>query len=275
MTAAPPWPLLGRLDPAGLVDARLQAHHAVQLVVSLAVSFLPAAPDDSHTNLEWLPGHALAGQAIPAGTGFRGALRFDPLMLLLLDSGGTVLDEYRLAGRTLAQAYRWLGEAVGTLGAAAGALTGRKHYSIPDHPVASGTPFQPDDRASRELAGYYEGASLALTELARSRADASAVRCWPHHFDIATLATTGPGRTIGAGLSPGDDSYSEPYYYVTPYPYPTGSLPPLRLGLWHTTAWVGAVLPASTFARAGSAAAQRETIQSFLAEAAGACEALV
>jgi hypothetical protein len=34
------------------------------------------------------------------------------------------------------------------------------------------------------------------------------------------------------------------------------------------------VLPASTFARAGSAAAQRETIQSFLAEAAGACEAL-
>lgn len=35
-----PWPLVGNLDPAGLVDARLQVHHAAQLVVALGISLL-------------------------------------------------------------------------------------------------------------------------------------------------------------------------------------------------------------------------------------------
>ena len=68
MHSTVPWPLVGNLDPAGLVDARLQTHHAAQQVVALGISFLPAQPDDSHTNLEWLPGHALAGRIIPAAT---------------------------------------------------------------------------------------------------------------------------------------------------------------------------------------------------------------
>jgi hypothetical protein len=275
MPSTVPWPLVGNLDPATLADARLQAHHAAQLVVALGISLLPPQPDDSHTNLEWLPGRALAGRTIPGNTAFRGALRFDPLILMILDESGDVLDEYRLAGRTVAQGFRWLKEAVRSQGAAADQLTDRKHYSIPDHPVGHGEPFHPDDAATRELGWYYQGAHLALSDLTMSRADASEVRCWPHHFDIATLITLGPGRTVGVGLSPGDGSYPEPYYYVTPYPYPKGPLPLLDAGLWHTTDWVGAVLPASHLVRGGSAAGQRETVQGFLVQSITACEALL
>jgi hypothetical protein len=270
-----PWPPAGNLDPAGLVDARLQAHHAAQLVVALGISLLPAQPDDSHTNLEWLPGRALAGRIIPAAPPFRGALKLDPLILLVLDESGDVLDEYRLAGRTLAQAFRWLKDAVRAVGGAADQLTDKKHYTIPGHRVGEGAPFHADEAAIRELGLYYHGANLALTEVATGRSNASEVRCWPHHFDIATLMTVAPGRTVGAGLSPGDGYHAEPYYYVTPFPYPTGPLPPLKAGFWHTTDWVGAVLPASHLVRRSSAADQRATVQAYLDESIGACEALL
>jgi len=49
---------------------------------------------------------------------------------------------------------------------------------------------------------------------------ASDVLCWPHHFDIATLVTFASDRSSSVGLSPGDGSYDEPYYYVNVHPQP-------------------------------------------------------
>lgn len=275
MSPTVPWPLVGAVDPTTLADTRLQVHQAAQLVAALGISLLPPQPDDSHTNLEWLPGRALAGRSLPGHRPFRGALRLDPLILMLLDEPGDVIEEYRLAGRTLSQAFAWLREAARALGGSADRITDRKHYTIPFHPVQDGAPFQPDESALQELSGYYHGAALALTEVAASRANASTVRCWPHHFDIATLITKAPGRTVGAGLSPGDGYFAEPYYYVTPYPYPKGPFPPLRSGLWHDLEWVGTVLPASHLVRADSGSGQRDMVQDFLAESIAVCEGLL
>ena len=49
----------------------------------------------------------------------------------------------------------------------------------------------------------------------------SPVRCWPHHFDIATCVALESGdpereRGIGTGLSPGDGTYGQPYFHVNP-----------------------------------------------------------
>ena len=78
---------------------------------------------------------------------------------------------------------------------------------------------------------------------------ASPVRCWPHHFDIATLWTLGDGDaqtapSVGIGMCAGDGYYAQPYFYVTPWPRPAPErLPPLPPpGDWHTTDFVGAVL---------------------------------
>jgi hypothetical protein len=81
------------------------------------------------------------------------------------------------------------------------------------------------------------------------------VRCWPHHFDLGTLISvessddTSSGRSIGAGMSPGDNWYPEPYFYVNPHGL--AQVPEERPtlasgGHWHTEGWFGAVLTATS-----------------------------
>jgi hypothetical protein len=75
-------------------------------------------------------------------------------------------------------------------------------------------------------------------------------RCWPHHFDLATL-TSFPGADgatayVGAGLSPGDGYYDEPYFYISLYPAPdVAGLPALPApGHWHNHEFTAAVATA-------------------------------
>lgn len=110
--------------------------------------------------------------------------------------------------------------------------------------------------ARAELAAWFANADRSLTRLRNEHAatmpSISPVRCWPHHFDIATLMfleTDDPehARSVNVGLSPGDSSYDEPYFYVSPWPYPDAAkLPPLPApGHWHTQGFIAAVAPAS------------------------------
>jgi hypothetical protein len=66
-------------------------------------------------------------------------------------------------------------------------------------------------------------------------------------------------------MSPGDGSYSQPYFYVSPWPYPdVSTLPPLVLGHWHTEGWVGAVLTAEEILPKTD---QRISVESFMQRA--------
>jgi hypothetical protein len=77
------------------------------------------------------------------------------------------------------------------------------------------------------------------------------LRCWPHHFDIATYVSLEAGdpetaRAMGVGMSPGDESYDQPYFYVNPWPHLDSSeLPdPPAPGHWHTDGYVGLIATA-------------------------------
>ncbi|HKG96144.1 MAG TPA: hypothetical protein VKA84_29795 [Gemmatimonadaceae bacterium] len=275
------WQPISPARARALTDARLQLHHAAQLATAAGISFLPPRPDDSHTNLEWLAASsALASRAVPAGggTAFRVAVRVPDLTLLLLPAApdGRELESYALHGRTLRDAGAWLAAAAGELGADARRFTLARHYEIPAHAVARGAPFDAgaaDDFA--ELARWFGNADGMLRALAAATAGASEVRCWPHHFDIATLIDAGAGRSVGAGLEPGDESYAEPYWYVSPHPSPAAgaALPTLAGGgFWHTAGWTGAVLRGSGLTP--DASRQREQVEAFLASAVSACRAL-
>jgi hypothetical protein len=103
-----------------------------------------------------------------------------------------------------------------------------------------------------------------LESLRDRTSGASEVRCWPHHFDIATLVDIGSGATVGVGLEPGDTYYVEPYFYVNRHPRPADKTLATTLdgnGSWHTREWIGAVLPGS---RVSPADGQREQIDAFL-----------
>ena len=262
MTAAPKLASPGhwhRLDPRrarDLVDARLQFHHAAQLATAAGISFLPARPDDSHTNLEWIPTTAaLASRRIPATSPFRVAVRPWPFALLILDERNELVASHDLHGSTIEDATRFISGTIADRGVDSRRYTLKRHYEIPAHPVAAGGTFDAS-RGDRfeELSHWYADAALILDGLVASTPSASEVRSWPHHFDIATLITVEPAtgaesaHTVGVGMQPGDEPHPEPYWYVnmTPSPDPAGARPALAGGgHWHMRDWLGAALPAS------------------------------
>jgi hypothetical protein len=283
-TTIPEWQAVGAVAPRHLQDARLQAHHAVQIAVAAAISYLRHEPDDSHTSLTWSRHHrSLLTQPIPAPNGaFRIGFRPAGLLLFAVSGADAVQSTFALGGRTVRGAYRWLSEVAEHAGLEAHALTAKRHYEIPPHLVADGAVFVLGDGEDfLELERYWTDAASVLEPIAASTPDSSPVRCWPHHFDIATLlglphVAGAPARTIGIGLSPGDDSYDEPYFYVGPYPYPDAAkLPLLPIGHWHTERWMGGVLTATELAAASSGTDQRERVTGFIDAAAAACRALL
>lgn len=242
-----------------LTDARLQLHHAAQLATAFGISYLPARDDDSHTNLEWLTDRgALASRAVR-----------DVRVSLVVADLALEMSGERLAlhGRTIAQGGEWIRSRLAATGLAAGRYTQKRHYEIPDHELSHGRRFDADHGQLEQLGRWFANAALHLEHVRSSHPGASEVRCWPHHFDIATLITVSPGRTVGVGLEPGDAYYDEPYFYVNMHPQPRAeALPALEGGgHWHTRDWIGAVLPGSRLS--GDAKAQDAQAAAFLADA--------
>jgi hypothetical protein len=277
MAADAAWEALGHPPPVALASTRAELHWAAQVLAAAAAALIAPAPDDSHTSLEWVAARAwLAGVRTPAG--LRAALRPADLTLLALGEDDAPVAELPLAGRTLAEALDWMN---GALRAQAGVQLRLPSYEMPAHPVQQGARFF-DDGASAaaraELTRWYAAADHALRTLARAAPGASAVRCWPHHFDIATLlpGSSAAGSTVGIGLSPGDASYAEPYFYVTPWPYPRDPVPPpLPAGArWHREGWFGAVLTGTVVVDAAPSA-RGAAVASFMEAAVAACRSLL
>jgi hypothetical protein len=257
-----------------LSDARRQLHHAVQLATAAGISYLPAALDDSHTNLEWLDvSGMLASNVIPSTKPFRVAVRAADLTLALLDVDDRTLAMTALTGRTIENAAAWLRDRLREIGTDPTRYTLRRHYEIPDHPVAGGAPFDTSNASAfAQLAAWYSIAVDALESVRKSASKASEARCWPHHLDIAVLIDVGDGRTIGVGMEPGDVYYDEPYFYVNLHPRPAA--PPTTSlaghGTWHTHEWIGAVLPVSRLRENAV-----DDVRAFLASAIAACRKLL
>jgi len=276
------WETLGGVEPGKLVDARLQLHWAAQAIAAVGKQLLPHQPDFSEQSLQWLEGpRALAQGVVTAGgRPFRSAIRLASPSLLLLDEQGEILRELPLEGRTLEEAYGWVKTEVEALLGRPLAKPLERPEGMPEHPVTSGAPFAFRDLAApAELARYFANADRLLRKIQEHDPGASPVRCWPHHFDVATLIALDPGadpetaRSIGVGLSPGDGERPEPYLYVLPWPKPEGKLPALVGGAWNTEGWVGAVMEAAEIT--GEAEGQRERVMRFLGSAIAACRLLL
>jgi hypothetical protein len=267
------WKTVGRTDDAALREARLQAHWAAQCLAAAGSTLAAPQPDDSHTSAGWLPElRGLAGGELPGG--YRAALLLPTLTLALLQ-GDEAADQQPLDGHTLAEALDWLADAVERRIGSLPARLARPTYELAPHPIGSGERFRtPGSAALEELTRWYENAARFLENVGAQVPGESPVRCWPHHFDIATLIRLDPTSTdpetapsIGVGLSPGDDSYGEPYFYVSPWPPPDpATLPSLEgPGHWHTRNWVGAVLPASRITSSPSPRHQAQRVAAHLA----------
>ncbi|HMR80058.1 MAG TPA: hypothetical protein PKD61_33355 [Polyangiaceae bacterium] len=272
------WRALGSVVSRQLEPARLELHWGAQVLAAAAAALVETREDDSHTSMLWNPERESLGSQDMGGRTLY--LRLRDATLQLVSEDIFVEGEFPLGGRTLEEALAW----------ARGALSSpkpltRPAYDMPPHPVATGALFSLGlDAAMIELASWYDNAHAALSAAAKSAAgQAGPVRSWPHHFDIATLITLEANsdpekaKSIGLGMTPGDASYPEPYFYVTPWPYPkdTTALPELpEGGTWHTTGWVGAVLTGTALTSVRDASAQSQRAQGFLRGARDACRTL-
>ncbi|HEY6240765.1 MAG TPA: hypothetical protein VIW78_07990 [Burkholderiales bacterium] len=247
------WSKMGRTPPAALVAARNLAHHAAQWATKAARANLSAAPDDRHSAFTWDTLHAaLVSQVLPAkGGGVRVGVRIARLELIVT-SGSNVLDAFQLDGRTDAAAGAWLDSKLQALGLKPAGRV-KLPYTLPDRHAAD----RPHElamlgRELGELSRWFGGPAEALEEFMAKfttlRPGPGPMLCWPHHFDIATLVRLDEGggdsaRTVGVGVSPGDEFYAQPYAYVSPSPRFDGAglpqLPPP--GHWHTEGFFGAV----------------------------------
>ena len=161
--------------------------------------------------------------------------------LTLTASGG---ERFALVGNTLAQAMAWADQRF-----EAGKPIHARDYDMPESPIKRGERFIGHPAQLAELARWYDLGLDALAKATASATRATSIRIWPHHFDMGAiiyLDATGDHRQIGVGLSPGDGSYAEPYFYVTPYPIANdASFADLPSGVWRRDGWTGAVLRGS------------------------------
>jgi hypothetical protein len=280
------WEQVGAIEPGRLMEGRSELHHAAQLVAAVGASLLDPRSDDSHPNLGWqADGRAFIGHTVPAAPAFAAALRPADLMLQLQDETGAARAELGLVGRSIEDALAWLREETRRLGVAASAgPIALPAYDLPPHPVAKGGRFGDAQAPARaELARWFAGGHRLLAARVVRDPTASSVRIWPHHFDIATLITLerdasgGAARTVGIGFSPGDETYPEPYWYVSPWPYPAeATLPSLgSAGHWHVAGYTAAVLLGRDIVAAGDGVAQSERVGEFVAAALAASRHLL
>ena len=278
------WRPLSGLDFERLREGRLQAHYAVQWLARLARAAVPAQPDDSHTSLGWddeLDGFVTH----PLADGVRLGLRVGDLTLVAL--GGEPArpaPAFSLIGHGDAEARQWMARAFAADGLHADALDAPPPYEMPSHAIAQGGAYGGAGvgEALHELTEWFANGQRTIDKLRRAMLghghDAPAPRCWPHHFDLAALtsfpmASRATTAYVGAGMSPGDHHYDEPYFYLSVYPAPDPSaLPPLPPpGHWHVKDFTGAVATAQAIL----AMAQPEAdVDAFLAVALEAALAL-
>ncbi len=248
------WQSLVASDHLSLTDAREQLHQAVQLVAAVARSYHPEVADDHFANLGWSSEfQALISQPIESeGGNYQAALQLDVFKILFIREN-TEIGSINIAGKTQDAIIGELKSLLSDAGFEKESFGINLPYEIPEYSTAKGATFTSSAGAAfRELSSFFHNSNLLLQKVEVENDNSSPVRCWPHHFDIATLITlkdTGDPETsssIGVGLSPGDGSYNEPYFYVTPWPYPEkGQLPELSQGHWHTEGFVAAILKSS------------------------------
>lgn len=251
--------LLMQKPAAELSMGRALAHRAAQHLTAFARANIEAKPDDSHSNLGW-DAQLNAFSTHPIG-GAMAVLQLSPLTLLMFD-GAEAVDKLALAGKSVADVEAWIDQAALALGLNAPSSAAIP-YDLPDDVTAIGQ-YDVDGAASElaALSDWFGLANSVLGELERSASEhkpgPSPVRCWPHHFDIATYISFEEGdpetaRGMGVGMSPGDEGHDQPYFYINPWPHlDPDTLPDaVAPGFWHVEGYVGLVATGTALQETG------------------------
>lgn len=271
------WAVLSGDDPKTLTQAIDQIHRGVQFIAMAGKHFVKNVPDDSHTNLRWLPREeVLAGNWIRERQGnFRFAMRSKDLTLIAYNAEMEMVSEFPLNDKTNDEALAWMKAQLTSFGKDASQMKMDIHYDIPAHETDEGVPYRFDTTIQfQEMSKYRANSDLALSHFAKAYKTASTVRTWPHHFDHGAyipMVFDDAGNAIKSfsiGMGIPDSASKEPYYYITTWSQAGDNkydnLAPLPNGEWISKPFNGAVLKASEIVKAKTVAQQAKVVTDFL-----------
>ena len=239
-----------------LYEGRLHLHYAIQPIASCGEKFAPPKADFSHTSLSYEPNAGSFRGAYLKNTEKYVGFDIDGFSLFISDQNGNHISEKVLFGLTLQESFDWLASELQRLGFSDAEIEFPKYPEFPEHLLKKdSTRFS--DQVRKEinlLHKYYRGSYFLFKKFEQSREIQEPIIVWPHHFDMAFLKkltkdNEKEGLSIGVGFSPGDEHYNEPYWYVSPWPYPEDNsvLKPLNSpGFWHTKGFVSCILKSSS-----------------------------
>jgi len=239
--------------------------------------------DHRHLATTYLHGpRALVGCRIRGDRDFHVGLRLSSPGFVVLDEKYAVLQTFDLVGRTIFDARTWLLEMSEKLAGEPARNDAKLESRLDAHPLMEGQPFGKGcEEGFVEVDRAYSNADAVLRRILGDIAPGTAVRCWPHHFDIAALVELDSdgdeAMTVGLGMAPADDRQDRAYFYGSPWPHPDsgGDLPHLAHGEWLTDGPPLAALPVYKVADSGNGATQARIAEEFLRSAYEACEQLL
>ncbi len=268
------------LDPgAEMFHSTAQLHLAAQFIAMMGKYFVENEPDDSHTNMGWLPEQKyLVGHQVKGDKPFSLALDVTKLQLHFLNNDKFATDSFSLNGRTKSDVVEWIKSQLKKKGYDDGKFNMDLHYDIPAHETDNGEPFKMLYPAYfEEFARNRTNFLLILEHFTSRYKDASPTRTWPHHFDIGNYIPIEfedgeVTKSFNIGLAVSDKAVDEPYFYVTTWAANVGisteDLPKLYGGgEWFNDGYAMAVLRASTIRKYDTLAEQLMNTQSFFESA--------
>ena len=181
-----------------------------------------------------------------------------------------------LSGQPAADVAAWLDDTLAGIGV--------------DASQAPGDKVRGDDSFtaySTEQAAHLQQALASVTAALENfragiREETSPIQVWPHHFDLSMIWLPGPkvpdqdpaneeyaDKQMNFGFVFGDESFAEPYFYVTAYPLPD-ALPNVQLPAgttWKSEGFSGAVLLYKDLVEVSDPAAYLQELWSTLLDA--------
>lgn len=237
-----------------LVRTREQLHQASQLVSAVPRSFLNYDVSDSNASLIWDSDHrVLVSEKIRIdGSAYQSGLIIRDFSLILIKDD-RVLNKLSLEGKSYQQGNEWLAAALQKCAFESDKLSLKLPYVIPIYETISGKPFcSGKTEVLLQFEKLFDNANRTFHAFLNDFENASEVRCWPHHFDLGSLLAISIDdegnlkKSVGIGMSPGDEMISQPYYYVNSWPSPSKEVildkTLLGKGQWHQDGWIGSKL---------------------------------
>ncbi len=246
------WKDIKPSDLAALREIRIQYHQAIQAVAAVGRHFLEPLPFDENATLSWSRSNSsLVSKWITTDNGtLRAGFHLERAYVYVEDASS--VDEFPIAGKNFGQLMVWMEEHTGKSGLPTASFSGNLPYELPDYPKIGSKGFDIEEsEITRAFTSYFAASFEVLDALQWDFEVESEVLVYPHRFDQSLsvrLKDSGDPETssyIALGMSPGDERFDQPFFYVNSWPHVEESvLKPLTAGRWFSEEWIGGLVTA-------------------------------